>query len=86
VLQEALANLLARGTARHVELVIEPQEDCYQLTVGDDGQAMDAEQQRALAGMRHRLMGAGGRLEIEVAAGQGNRITAYVPRSRARSG
>jgi protein-histidine pros-kinase len=86
VAQEALANLLARGTARHVELVIEPQEDCYQLTVGDDGQAMDAEQQRALAGMRHRLMGAGGRLEIEVAAGQGNRITAYVPRSRARSG
>lgn len=86
VAQEALANLLARGSARHVELVIEPDGDCYQLTVGDDGSAMDGEQQRALVGMRHRVIGAGGRLEIEAAPGQGNRITAYVPRSRAKSG
>jgi signal transduction histidine kinase len=85
VAQEALTNLLARGSARHVELVIEPEGDCYQMTVGDDGAAMDAAQQRALVGMRHRVMGAGGRLDIEVAAGQGNRITAYVPRSPAGS-
>jgi signal transduction histidine kinase len=85
VAQEALTNLLARGSAKHVELVIEPQGDYYEMTVGDDGQGMDAAQQRALVGMRHRVMGAGGRLEIEVAAGQGNRITAYVPRSRAKS-
>jgi signal transduction histidine kinase len=85
VAQEALANLLARGTAKHVELVIEPEGDCYQMTVGDDGQAMDAAQLRALAGMRHRVMGAGGRLDVEAVANQGNRITAYVPRSRAGS-
>jgi signal transduction histidine kinase len=86
VAQEALANLLARGSAKHVELVIEPEGDCYQMTVGDDGQAMDAAQQRSLAGMRHRILGAAGRLHIEAVAGQGNRITAYVPRSRAKSG
>ena len=85
VAQEALANLLARGSAKHVELVIEPDGDCYQMTVGDDGQAMTDAQHRALVGMRHRVMGVGGKLEIEVAAGQGNRITAYVPRSRAKS-
>ena len=85
VAQEALANLLARGTAKHVELVIEPEGDCYQMTVGDDGQAMDAAQLRALAGMRHRVMGAGGRLDVEAVANQGNRITAYVPRSPAGS-
>lgn len=85
VAQEALTNLLARGSAKHVELVIEPDGDCYQMTVGDDGEAMTDAQRRALVGMRHRVMGAGGRLEIEVAAGQGNRITAYVPRSRAKS-
>jgi protein-histidine pros-kinase len=85
VAQEALTNLLARGSARHVELVIEPEGDRYQMTVGDDGQAMDAEQQRSLVGMRHRVMGAGGRLDIVAQAGQGNRITAYVPRSRAKS-
>ena len=85
VAQEALANLLARGQAKHVELVIEPEGDCYQMTVGDDGQAMDAAQLRALAGMRHRVMGAGGRLDVEAVANQGNRITAYVPRSLAGS-
>ena len=85
VAQEALANLLARGSAKHVELVIEPDGDCYQLTVGDDGQAMTDVQRRAHVGMRHRVVGAGGRLEIEAAAGQGNRITAYVPRSPAKS-
>lgn len=85
VAQEALANLLARGSARHVELVIEPEGEWYQMTVGDDGEAMNDAQLRALLGMRHRLMGAGGRLEVEAAPGQGNRITAYVPRSRAGS-
>jgi signal transduction histidine kinase len=85
VAQEALANVLARGSARHVELVLEPQGDFYQMTVGDDGRGMDAAQQRALVGMRHRVMGTGGRLDIEVVPGQGNRITAYVPRSPAKS-
>ncbi len=80
VAQEALANLLARGSAKHVELVIEPEGEGYQMTVGDDGAPMDAGQLRALVGMRHRMMGAGGRLDVEVAAGQGNRITAFVPR------
>jgi signal transduction histidine kinase len=80
VAQEALANLLARGGARHVELVIEREGEGYQMTVGDDGAAMSAAQQRALVGMRHRMMGAGGSLEVAVMPGQGNRITAFVPR------
>lgn len=87
VAQEALANLLARGGAKHVELVIEPHRendsDGYQMTVGDDAAAMNAAQQRALAGMRHRMMGAGGSLDVAVMPGQGNRITAFVPRSAA---
>jgi len=86
VAQEALSNLLARGQAKHVELVLEPEADGYVLEVADDGVAMDAAQLRALVGMRHRLMGAGGRMEAEAVAGRGNRIRAYVPRSRAGSG
>jgi signal transduction histidine kinase len=86
VAQEALTNLLSRGAARHVELVIEPEGDGYLMTVGDDGKPMDAGQLRALVGMRHRLMGAGGRLETEVVPGQGNKIRAYVPRSLTGSG
>lgn len=81
VAQEALVNLMARGRARHVELLIETEGDNYRMMVGDDGQAMNAEQLRGLVGMRHRLKGAGGRLETEVAPGQGNRIIAFVPRA-----
>jgi len=84
VAQEALANVLASGKARHVELVIELHaddgSDGYLLTIGDDGEAMDGSQQRSLAGMRHRVLGAGGRLEVDAIPGQGNRIRAYVPR------
>jgi signal transduction histidine kinase len=84
VAQEALDNLLARGQARHVELVIEPQaaggSEGYLLTVGDDGTAMDEAQLRALSGMRHRVLGAGGRMEVQAAPGQGNRITVFVPK------
>lgn len=85
VAQEALANILARASARHVELVVEPEGEGYLMTVGDDGAAMDDQQQRALAGMRHRVQGTGGRLEVDAVQGQGNRIRAYVPRSQAGS-
>jgi signal transduction histidine kinase len=85
VAQEALVNLLKRGGAKHVELVIEPEDNGYLMTIGDDSAAMDAPQQRALTGMRHRLSGAGGKLTVATSAGQGNRITAFVPRSPARS-
>ena len=84
VAQEALANLLERGQAKHVELVIDPQVEeggaGYLLTVGDDGTAMNEAQLRALVGMRHRVMGAGGRMEAQAAPGLGNRITVFVPK------
>ena len=86
VAQEALTNLLARGGARHVELVLEQEQSGYLMTVGDDSAAMSADQMRALSGMRHRILGAAGRLDVEAVPGQGNRITAYVPRSPAVSG
>ena len=90
VAQEALANLLARGKARNVELLIEAQGEGtsggYLMTIGDDGTAMDEAQQRALVGMRHRLLGAGGWLEVDAVPGKGNRIRAYVPRFLAGSG
>ena len=85
VAQEALANLLSRGVAKHVELVIEGEGDGYLMMIGDDGTAMDEAQRRALVGMRHRLVAAGGWLEVDAVPGQGNRIRAYVPRFRAGS-
>jgi len=86
VAQEALANLLARGEAKHVELLIEAEGDGYLMTFGDDGTVMDEAQQRALSGMRHRLLGAGGWLEVNSVPGRGNQLRAYVPRYLAGSG
>jgi signal transduction histidine kinase len=86
VAQEALSSLLARGRARHVELVVESDGDGYTMEVADDGVAMDAAQLRALVSMRHRVQSAGGSLVAEAIEGRGNRIRAFVPRSRAVSG
>jgi len=82
VAQEALAGVLTRGTAKHIELVIEVEGDGYSMLIGDDGAGFDEAMQRTLVGMRHRIRGAGGTLEADsLPAGQGNRIRVYVPRS-----
>jgi len=84
VAQEALAGVLARGTAKHIEVVIEAEEEGYSMLIGDDGSAFDTAMQRTLVGMRHRIHSAGGTLDADtLPAGQGNRIRVYVPRSPA---
>jgi signal transduction histidine kinase len=84
VAQEALAGVLARGTAKHIELVIEEEGEGYSMLVGDDGAPFDKAMERTLVGMRHRIRSAGGTLDAEtLPVGQGNRIRVYVPRSPA---
>jgi signal transduction histidine kinase len=86
VAQEALAGVLARGTAKHIEIVIEAEGEGYSMLVGDDGSPFDKAMQRTLVGMRHRIQSAGGTLEADsLPGGQGNRIKVYVPRSPAKS-
>jgi signal transduction histidine kinase len=85
VAQESLINVIARGGARHVEVVIEPHGDGYQMVIGDDGAIMDTDLARSMPSMRHRLFGAGGTVEAETRAGQGNQLRVFVPRSAARS-
>jgi two-component system NarL family sensor kinase len=86
VVQEMLASVLARGTAKHVELVIEDEGDGYTMQMGDDGGPMDDSMHRALVGMRHRVQGASGTFETSAVPGKGNRVRVFVPRSRAKSG
>jgi signal transduction histidine kinase len=85
VAQEALTTIIARGGARHVEVVIEPLGDGYQMLIGDDGALMDTDLARSMPSMRHRLFGAGGTVDAEARAGQGNQLRVFVPRSAARS-
>lgn len=83
VAQEALSSVFARSSAKHIELVLEPHEDGYLMQVGDDGDKLDANSARTTLGMRQRMQGIGGSLEIEMAPGQGSRVRAFAPRSPA---
>jgi signal transduction histidine kinase len=90
VAQEALAGIIARGGAQNVEVVIEPDDRGYHMTIGDDGGPMDCDLARAMASARHRVGLAGGTIEAEVrrvSADQagGNQIRVFVPRSAAGS-
>lgn len=85
VAQQVLASVLARGNAKHVELVMESEESGYSLLIGDDGAVLDDAFDRALVGLRHRIQGMGGTLAVRHEAGQGNRVRTFVPRSPAKS-
>jgi signal transduction histidine kinase len=84
IAQESLTGILARGTARHVELVIEATESGYSMLIGDDGQPAE-DMSHSLVAMRYRVKIVGGTLEAEASPEQGNRIRVYVPRSPAKS-
>ncbi len=84
VAQEALANIIARGGAKHVEVVIEAENDGYVMVIGDDGAPADTDLTRSMPSARHRMQGAGGSVAVEARA-QGNQIRVFVPRSAAGS-
>jgi signal transduction histidine kinase len=84
VAQEALVNIIARGDAKHVEMVIELENDGYVMTIGDDGAPGDTNLARSMPSARHRMQWAGGSVAAEARA-QGNQIRVFVPRSAAGS-
>jgi signal transduction histidine kinase len=84
VAQEALANIIARGGTKHVELVIEAENDGYVMTVGDDGTPMDVNLAHSMPSARHRMQSAGGSVAAE-ARPQGNQLRVFVPRSSSGS-
>lgn len=96
VAQDVLSGIVARGSAKNVEVVIEPHgphgEDTgegYLMTIGDDGNA-PGEGSNSLMTARHRVALAGGHIEVESRSGTGesaggNRVRVFVPRSAAGS-
>ena len=85
VAQEVLDGILARGGAKHVEMVVEPGQGGYSLVIGDDGGAMDTDLARTMPSLRHRLASIGGTIEVEAREGAGNQVRVFVPRSAAGS-
>jgi signal transduction histidine kinase len=82
VAQEALVNIIARGGAKNVEVVIEAEKDGYVLLIGDDGAPADTNLARSMPSARHRMQWAGGSVDAEVRP-QGNQIRVFVPKSAA---
>ena len=93
-LQEALTNVARHADAQEVVVGLCCQDDKVSLMVEDDGRGFNAHMSVAahsqakgigLLGMQERLESLGGRLEIETSPGEGARLTAVVPRRRARA-
>jgi signal transduction histidine kinase len=83
LVQEALTNVAKYAEARHVEVAVHRYENHVEVTVTDDGNGFDPAGARptthGLAGMRHRVETAGGRLMVASEPGRGTRITAVLP-------
>lgn len=85
--QEALTNVFKHAGARSVEVTLHGYAHHVELAIRDDGVGFDVNVKRpashGIAGMRHRLQSAGGRLEILSAAGKGTAVVASLPHRNA---
>ena len=86
VLQEALTNVARHAVATRVVVALGAENGEVVLAVRDDGRGFDAEHatgagdaRAGLAGMKERVVGAGGRFSISSAPGRGTRLEARLP-------
>jgi signal transduction histidine kinase len=78
--QEAITNAARHARARHLWIELAPDGGGIALRVRDDGRGTrEVRPGNGLTGMRERVEGAGGRLEIESGLGRGLALTAWLP-------
>lgn len=87
LVQESLTNVAKYAEARQAEITLRSYGGHIEIDVKDDGKGFDVKQVRpsthGLAGMRHRVEAAGGRLSVASAQGAGTRVAAVLPKSAA---
>lgn len=84
--QEALTNAVRHAGAENVYLTIEAKGDTVAVTARDDGRgASEVQVGHGLSGLRERIEGMGGKVEIEARQGAGLTLRALLP-TRARAG
>jgi signal transduction histidine kinase len=85
LVQESLTNVAKYAEARQAEITLRNYGGHVEIDVRDDGKGFDLAQARpsthGLAGMRHRVEAAGGRLSVVTSPGKGTRVAAVLPNS-----
>ena len=85
LVQESLTNMGKYAEARQADISLHDFEGSITVTVKDDGCGFDTTQLKAsghgLAGMKHRVEAAGGRLSIASTRGQGPSVSAVLPKA-----
>ncbi|MBI1851442.1 MAG: sensor histidine kinase [Planctomycetes bacterium] len=78
--QEAITNAIRHADAENLWLEVVATSDSLGIRARDDGRGAEVVREgNGLAGMRERLRGLGGRLELESKPGEGFRLSAWVP-------
>ena len=78
--QEALTNAVRHAGAENVYLTIEAKDDTVAVTARDDGRgASKVQVGQGLSGLRERIEGMGGKVEIEARPGAGLTLRALLP-------
>ena len=84
LVQESLTNVGKYAEAKQVEISVRNYDNHVEVDIRDDGKGFDVAQVRpsthGLAGMRHRVEAAGGRLTVSSTPGRGTRISAVLPK------
>jgi signal transduction histidine kinase len=84
LVQESLTNVGKYAQAKQIEISVRNYEHHVEVEIRDDGKGFDVAQVRpsthGLAGMRHRVEAAGGRLTVGSSPGKGTRISAVLPK------
>lgn len=87
VVQESLTNVGKYAEAKQIEINLHNYGGHVEVEIKDDGKGFDPARMKpsthGLAGMRHRVEAAGGRLSVASAPGKGTRISAMMPASPA---
>jgi signal transduction histidine kinase len=85
LVQESLTNVGKYAEAKQVEISVHNYGNHVEVDIKDDGKGFNIAEIRpsthGLAGMRHRVEAAGGRLTVTSTPGKGTRIAAVLPKS-----
>jgi signal transduction histidine kinase len=84
LVQESLTNVGKYAEARQVDVSVRDYSNHVEVEIRDDGKGFEPGRSRpsthGLAGMRHRVEAAGGKLTVESRLGTGTRIAAVLPK------